>query len=236
MSGFRVYLLDYDGTLAATRPAAAACLTRTLQERGARLPAASIEAEIASGAPLERVFARLLPGATSADVDDCVQRYRTLYADVDREMTVLFGGVRETLARLHADGRSIVVISNKGRAALEAALVRFELADTISAVLAADPGAPVKPDPQAFHRRVRPLFADLAAPDFVMVGDTAADIAFARAAGIAVCWAAYGYGDAERCLAMRPDFVVQALPELLSPRIDPTGTGVAAGGDAHPDG
>ena len=34
-----------------------------------------------------------------------------------------------------------------------------------------------------------------------MVGDTAADIAFAKAVGIAGCWVSYGYGDADRCLS-----------------------------------
>ena len=34
MDGFDVYIFDYDGTLAATRPAAARCLAVTLRERG----------------------------------------------------------------------------------------------------------------------------------------------------------------------------------------------------------
>ena len=217
MAGFDVYLFDYDGTLAATRPAAARCLAETLRERGETVSAALIDVAIGSGVPLEAAFARLLPEATDADLAGCVTRYRALYPDIDREMTTLFDGAAETIAALRDDGRRIVVLSNKGRAALEAALARFGLADKTSAVLAADPGAPVKPDPQAFHRRVRPLFAGFPLSAFVMVGDTAADIAFAEAVGIAGCWASYGYGDADRCLAMRPDFTIGALRDLVAP-------------------
>jgi len=223
MPGFRVYLLDFDGTLAATRPAGLACLTHTLSERGVTVAPDLIEAVIGSGVPLEAAIAVLAPGLTASDILACTVRYRELYPDIDGRMTSLFGGVHETMAALHRDDRKIVVLSNKGRGALEAALARFDLLGMASAVLAADPGLPVKPDPQAFHQRVRPLFADVAAADFVMVGDTAADIGFAQAAGIASCWVSYGYGDAETCRSMKPDFVVDTLSDLLADRIEAGG-------------
>lgn len=221
MNGFRVYLLDFDGTLAATRPAGVAGLTRTLAERGIAVPASRMEAVIGTGVPLEVTLATLVPQLTDADIAICATRYRVLYPEIDQEMTSLYDGVRGTLAGLARNGRAVVVLSNKSRAALEATLARFAILDQASAVLAADPGWPVKPDPQVFHRRVRPLFDGLAPSDFVMVGDTAADIAFAQAAGIASCWVSYGYGDADNCLAMKPDFVVHNLPDLLTIGIDP---------------
>jgi phosphoglycolate phosphatase len=215
MPGFPIYLLDFDGTLAATRPAGLACLTRTFAERDVSVSSGVVESVIGSGVPLEAAIAMLVPGLTTNDVADCTTRYRELYPDIDAAMTSLFEGVRETMSALHHDGRKIVVVSNKGRVALEAALARFDLLDMTSAILAADPGLPVKPDPQAFHRRVRPLFEDASLADFIMVGDTAADIGFAQAAGIASCWVSYGYGDADRCLSMKPDFVADALSDLL---------------------
>ncbi len=218
--GFRVYLFDFDGTIAATRPAARACLVRAVQEHGTTVGEADADAVIGSGAPLDVAVAALAPGLTRAEIAACVARYRALYPDIDREMTTLYDGVRETIAALHHDGRAVVVMSNKGRAALEAALARFGLLDKMHAVLADDPGVPLKPDPQAFHQRVRPLFDDLDPGACLMVGDTAADIAFAQAAGIACCWASYGYGNAAACLAMRPDFVIDSLTDLV-PHRDP---------------
>jgi phosphoglycolate phosphatase len=221
MIGFRVYLLDFDGTLAATRPAGVAGLTRTLAERGMAVPASRMEAVIGTGVPLEVTLATLAPQLTDADIADCATRYRALYPDIDQELTALYDGVHDTIAGLNRNGGKVVVLSNKSRATLEAALARFAILDQASAVLAADPGLPVKPDPQVFHRRVRPLFDGLAPSDFVMVGDTAADIAFAQAAGIASCWVSYGYGDADHCLAMKPDFVVHTLPDLLTIGAEP---------------
>ncbi len=216
MLSFRVYLLDFDGTIAATRPAGIAGLTRTLAERGIDVSESRMAAVIGTGVPLEVTLATLAPHLTDADIADCATRYRALYTEIDREMTALYDGVHETLAGLKRHGGEIVVLSNKSRAALENTLARFDMQDVASAVIAADPGLPVKPDPEVFHQRVRPLFPGLAPSDFLMVGDTAADIAFAQAAGIASCWVSYGYGDADRCLAMKPDFVAHALAELLT--------------------
>ncbi len=221
MRGFRVYLLDFDGTLAATRPAGIAGLTRTLTERGISIPETRIKATIGTGVPLEMTLATLAPQLSERDIADCATRYRALYPEIDAEMTALYDGVHETMAGLNRDGREVVVLSNKSRGALEATLARFDLLDQANVILAADPGLAVKPDPDVFHRRVRPLFDGLAPGDFIMVGDTAADIAFAQAAGIASCWVSYGYGDAERCMAMKPDFVVDALPDLLAIDAEP---------------
>ncbi len=221
MPNFRVYLLDFDGTLAATRPAGIECLSRTLREYGATVLEERISATIGRGELLESTIARLMPTLPAADILEMATRYREHYPDIDLEMTSLFDDVHETLDALRRAGSEIVVLSNKSRVALEDTLARFDLLDKASAVLAADPGMPVKPDPEAFHRRVRPLFDGVSPADFIMVGDTAADIAFAQAAGIASCWARYGYGDAGRCLAMNPDFVIGGLPELLSPAIAP---------------
>jgi phosphoglycolate phosphatase len=216
MSRFDVFLFDYDGTLAATRNAVVKCLSRTLAERAADVSVTQIEAVIASGVPLEEAFPALVPALAQADIDVCVHRYRALYPDIDREASVLFDHVAATLTTLRRDGRKIVVLSNKGRGAIEASIGRLSLHDKVDFILPADPGEPVKPNPEAFSRRVQPLFESVPSSRFLMVGDTSADIAFAKAAGIASCWASYGYGDAAQCQSMKPDFIIHAFADLLS--------------------
>ncbi|PYE86686.1 HAD family hydrolase [Phyllobacterium leguminum] len=214
-SRFGVFIFDYDGTLAATRTAVIKCFSQTLRERFATIPMETIEAVIASGGLLEDAFARLMPGFTNTDIRNCVSRYREIYIEIDQETTVLFEGVKETLTALHREGRKIVVLSNKGRVSLETGLERFNLTHLITAILPADQNEPTKPNPEVFFRRVRPLFGGIPLSSFIMIGDTFADIAFARASNIASCWVSYGYGDAIQCLSMRPDFVIGSLRELL---------------------
>lgn len=216
MTAFRIALLDYDGTLAITRPAVADCLRRTLLERGEAAPAASrLSAVIASGVPLAEAFEALSPHLNSGQVEHCVKRYREHYPQADHSMTVLYEGVQDAIRGIHDLGVAIVVLSNKGRVAVESALQRFKLQDMVSHVLAADPGMPTKPHPDVFHRRVAPLFGDREASDFLMIGDTAADIRFAQAVGIASCWASYGYGDRDGCRALAPDYEISRFSEAI---------------------
>jgi len=48
-----------------------------------------------------------------------------------------------------------------------------------------------------------------------MVGDTEADLHFARDVGIRSCWASYGYGDHDGCRALAPDYEIATFPGLL---------------------
>jgi phosphoglycolate phosphatase len=47
-----------------------------------------------------------------------------------------------------------------------------------------------------------------------MVGDTETDIQLAKNSGMACCWASYGYGEAERCRALEPEYEISSIAEL----------------------
>jgi phosphoglycolate phosphatase len=57
--------------------------------------------------------------------------------------------------------------------------------------------------------------AHVQVPDYIMVGDTEADLCFARDVGIMSCWASYGYGDRDGCRALAPDYEIAAFPGLI---------------------
>ncbi|MCF1504706.1 HAD family hydrolase [Afifella sp. H1R] len=210
---YRIVLIDFDGTLADTRRSVVACMGRTLAESGFAMPEEEkIQEVIAAGLPLDEAVAVLVPQLAPEEIPRCVETYRDKYPAIDAEHTQLFEGAHETLAALNAAGMAVVVLSNKGVRAIEATLARFEI--EVSAIIAAEPGAPMKPDPAVFHERVVPRFGARPLGDYLMVGDTRADLAFAKAAGIAACFARYGYGDASDCLALAPEHVIATLGEL----------------------
>jgi phosphoglycolate phosphatase len=216
MTGFEIALLDFDGTMAATRPGVAACLRRTLTELHRTEPdEAALSAVIARGLDLGDTFRRLAPRLSESEIEACVIRYRVHYPTVGIAGTLLYDGVASTLRKLRDMGVSLVVLSNKGRVAVDATLARFGLTDSIDHVLAEEGGAPVKPHPDLFHRRIAALFGARSASDYLLVGDTEADLRFARAVGIAACWAGYGYGDPLACRALAPGHEIAAFPELI---------------------
>jgi len=47
-----------------------------------------------------------------------------------------------------------------------------------------------------------------------VVGDTEIDILLARRTGIPCCWASYGYGETERCRALKPEYEISSIEQL----------------------
>jgi phosphoglycolate phosphatase len=216
MNAFSIALVDFDGTLVTTHFAVAECLRQTLSEAREEVPLDNeIFAVIARGVPLADAFQLLSPGLTSKQLEECVRRYRVLYPQIDIARSVLYEGVQSSLSLLQTMGICIVVLSNKGRAAVEASLARFRLAESVHYVLADEPGEPMKPDPDVFYRRVVGLFGARPGSDYIMVGDTEADLRFARDVGIRSCWASYGYGDRDGCRALAPDYEIATFPGLI---------------------
>jgi phosphoglycolate phosphatase len=121
--------------------------------------------------------------------------------------------VPETLAALRERGYALGVLSNKlrdwGRAELAAVGLEPYFAH---AVFAEDMPAP-KPAPAALD----PLIAALAIPAqrMLVVGDGAADIACARAAGAASAAALWGAVAPEALRALAPDFTLDSVEQVL---------------------
>jgi phosphoglycolate phosphatase len=212
-----VVLLDFDGTLAATHLAVIECVNQTAAKLGYTLVERDkISLAIAGGLSLPETFTTTMPDLTPHQVAACVDVYRGLYAKVGLEHSRLFDGVTTTIRTMHEAGVRLAVLSNKGTIAIAGALQRFGLAPFIAQVLAADPGLPTKPNPALFDLRVAPTFPNMPRSAFLMVGDTAADICFAKSIGIPSCWANYGYGDPIACKQLVPEHEISCFAELLS--------------------
>ena len=213
----KVVLLDFDGTLAATHLAVIECVNRTSAKLGyGPVERDKVSMAIAGGLSLPETFTTVIRGLTPHQVSICVGVYRELYAEVDAECSHLFKGVYTTIQEIHAAGVRLAVLSNKGPVAIAEALQRFRLAPFVACVLGAEAGQPTKPDPTLFHARVAPVFPHVPRTAFLMVGDTTADIRFAKAVGIQSCWASYGYGDPMACRQLAPEYEIGCFTQLLS--------------------
>jgi len=214
---FDLVIFDYDGTLSDTRRAIAHCLERALtQQRGVAPPAAQITAVVAEGLSLQETCLRLdrdLAGHSAA-LNEIVVTYRTLYRREGEALIEVFAGVGEALQELHAAGITSIVVSNKGIEAVRRSLDSCGLSDLVDCVFADEPGIPRKPDPALLTDHVQPKYPKIDRRRMMMVGDTEIDIQFANAAGITCCWAAYGFGDKERCRALEPAHVIERIADL----------------------
>ena len=107
-----------------------------------------------------------------------------------------------------------MVVSNKGIAAIRRSLDENHLSPFVDLVFGDAPGLPNKPDSTILVDHIIPHYGRLPKERILSVGDTEIDIMFARGAGIASCWAAYGYGMAEQCRKLRPEHEISDIEEL----------------------
>ena len=211
-------IFDFDGTLFDTRYAIAATLRQTLQSRGAVVPDDDrIWATIRLGITLEETFESLLQESAPDRVKEWVIAYREIYnGGLGVENSSPFPGIPELMRELSERGSVIVICSNKGRQAVELALSHFGMSAVATMIVAADGPEPTKPDPASFFGRIRPAIGDDASSRPLVIGDTDADIRYARAIGADACWVAYGYGDPALCRPLFPEFQASVPGDLHS--------------------
>lgn len=220
MTSYKVLICDFDGTLADTRASVAICVRRTLEElcgASAALGDGEIEAVLARGATLRGTFEQFigqLVSGQSVTVDACVARYRQHYAAEGLRWTTLFPGVRASLAYARSVGVKLAIVSNKGEAALHAALKHFDLSGYFELVLGEQTDLPPKPAPDLFEQRILPFFASANRAEMLFVGDTSADLLFARNCGIDACWVTYGHGKPDACRALKPRYEIETFQAL----------------------
>lgn len=230
-------IFDFDGTLFDTHQSISHCMKLTFD---ALLPSTEtapshtdIQRLIASGAGLQDTFKALQPAIsedvwTSASEDKWVTTYREFYASHGQPLIQPFAGAKELLTQLKELGIIISVISNKGVAAVVAALANNGLADLVDQNLIVGdttPGASRKPDTASFTKvllerlkQMEPVSSKLEAIEngvgVVVVGDTTADIKFAQNIKAKSVWCRYGYGNQVECDALQPDHTIDSLQEI----------------------
>jgi phosphoglycolate phosphatase len=218
MASYKVLIFDFDGTLCATQDSIVYSFQKTFAHFKTEAPTAEeIMQAVSTGASLPELLPVLHPSLPSHALPDWVQTYRHIYSTEAGRYTTLFEGTEHTLEVSKANGLRNVVISNKGQRSIEEALVHFGIAHYFDLVIGDNPDVPLekKPHPMAFQEVITPHYAAVSREQFLMIGDTHVDLAFANNAKIDACWARYGYGDNALCLQERPKHSITHLHELL---------------------
>lgn len=206
---FPVYLFDIDGTLLDSAPDITAAITQALSRtRRTDVPVEFLRTYI--GRHLLDLFEHLLPENTQNDHDLLIQEYRTIYLARGHSGTQLYPGVADMIAAL--PGRKSTA-TTKGTATAGLILEQFGLRPHFEHVQGTD-GFPSKPQPDVILRALDALGAR--PEDCLMVGDSSADMAAGRAAGVATCAVRWGYGNHEDMAQFNPDYWIDRPVELLS--------------------
>jgi phosphoglycolate phosphatase len=191
----KAVVFDLDGTLVDSAPDIAAALNGALAQVGhAPLALPDITRMIGGGARL--LAKRSLEacgevGAGEARVTAVYEAFHDAYQRSPAHQTTLFPGAREALIALHGQQIALGLCTNKPAALTGPILDALAITDHFGSMVAAAPGVDLKPAPAMLRTCLQELGVD--GQEAVMVGDSAADVGAARAAGVAVILISHGY-------------------------------------------
>lgn len=204
-------VFDLDGTLIDTAPDLVATLNAVLT--GAGLAAVDFRtartmvgggarAMIVRGLEAER---RSLP---AAEIDRLYEQFIAYYADHIADRSGPFPGVEPALEDLRGRGCRLAICTNKLEWLSRKLLDALGMTRHFAAICGADTFGVAKPDPAILRGTIERAGGQL--DQAVMIGDSATDIAVARAAGIPVIAVDFGYSETPVGL-LEPDRVVSAF-------------------------
>ncbi|MDD2478950.1 MAG: HAD-IIIA family hydrolase [Victivallaceae bacterium] len=186
-----VVIFDLDGTLIDSRKdlTTAINLTRNYYKLPP-LELATVCDFVGNGVRklMERSLAK-----TGINIDDALPHMKKFYEEHFIDETVLYPGVVDGLRKLNASGLKLAVITNKPSQAAKLLLNKLEVDKYFDEIMGDGCGYPLKPAPDALLYFVDKWQAD--PKKSWMVGDHYTDLEAGNLAGLACCWASYGFGD-----------------------------------------
>jgi phosphoglycolate phosphatase len=208
-------LFDLDGTLLHTAPDLAAAANAMLAELG--LPERDpeqIAAYIGKGIP--KLVERTLVGALEGVADPpllarALPIYERHYAAESGRRSVPYAGAIEGLRALRAAGLPLAVITNKAERFTIDLLRQTALDGFFGVLVCGDTVARKKPHPEPVLTACARL--GVSATSALMIGDSANDVAAARAAGCPVWCVPYGYNEGRPVESLQCDLIVADLED-----------------------
>ncbi|HKY01940.1 MAG TPA: phosphoglycolate phosphatase [Burkholderiales bacterium] len=211
----KVVLFDLDGTLADTAPDLAAALNALLIEQGRQPISYEDVRPLTSAGARGMLKAGMGIGPSHPDFETLKNRFLTLYENAICVGTRLFDGVPELLKELEARGICWGVVTNKHTRFTTPLIKALELAHRSACIVCGDTTEHSKPHPAPLLHAAELVGATPA--ECLYVGDDLRDVQAARAAGMQVLAAGYGYlGEENDPVLWKADAIITTPLEILN--------------------
>lgn len=196
----KLAVFDCDGTLVDSQRRIVAAAEEAWISVGRAPPSAEKVRRIV-GLALPTAMAALAPDAEERELALIVDGFRKAFHRLQQDPAYdepLYPGVEAALIELRDEGVLLGIATGKGRRGLGHTLETHGIADYFVVLKTADDG-PSKPDPTILKDAMTELGAEPATT--AMIGDTAFDMAMAKAAGAHALGVSWGYHPRDELLA-----------------------------------
>ena len=214
----RLAVFDCDGTLSDGQAGVCDAMDVAFAAAGLAAPSRH-HVRRSVGLSLPVAIRKIAPDLTEQQQTAAVEAYKHAFRRSRTEGTLsepLYECIAELLGHLKARGWVLGVATGTCDRGLKSCLVTHGIFDLFATLQTAD-RHPSKPDPSMLETAMAEAGAEPA--NTVMIGDTAYDMAMARAAGCRAVGVAWGYHSTEELLDSGADAVAttpQQLEELLN--------------------
>ena len=234
----KLIILDFDGTIADTRPVILNTFHRTLDamdmpqhsENGGAvfliiylifmtiIAWPILICEFAVGRGSKKSIAKAFPVLEPMDEEKaalCTETYRRIFEDVNAEIGVpMFQHVADTLRLLHSKDCTLTIATSRGYKSVVDFIKGFNVDDIINFIIAAEDVKHAKPDAEPVTKTLKHY--GLKANDAVVIGDTHFDILMGRNAGCMTIGVTYGNGTRESLIEAGADAVVDDFAAITN--------------------
>ena len=208
----RLALFDCDGTLVDSGATIVGAIGETFVEHGLAIPCAQASRRVV-GLSLNEAMASLVPDADHAALAATYRAAFTQRRSEGRVEEPLYAGMIALLEAFEADGWLLGVATGKSDRGLRHCLESHGIAAKFVTLQTSD-RHPSKPHPSM---ALAALAEAGAVPESsVMIGDTAYDMAMARAAGMGAIGVGWGYHDVDELVVAGAHGVAETPDEVMT--------------------
>lgn len=212
----KAVIFDLDGTLLNTLGDLTDAVNAAICPRGyAPATVEQVRQRVGNGVRL-LIKRSLREGTPDAEIDACLDDFRTAYDHGMMNRTVPYEGISAMLNTLRQSGIRAAVLSNKYDPAAKALIAHY-FPGQIELTFGERAGVPSKPDPTAVYEIMHTLA--VAPQETLYVGDSGTDMETAKNAGLTAIGVTWGFRERQVISDSGADFIIDdcaALTALLT--------------------
>lgn len=209
---YNVLLWDLDGTLTDSKVGIILSVQYALNRLDYPLRSED-DLDWIIGPPLKDSFKILLQTTDETLVNRAVAIYRERYREVGLYENIVYPGIPELLVHLKEKGCRHLLATSKPRIFAEKILQHFSLASSFDVIMGSELNGQFGEKDVLIAEVLKNVPPELRSKT-VMIGDRCYDVQGARANGIDIISAGYGYGSIEELSGASPNFIVSSVKDL----------------------